>query len=332
MFTLEGREGAEDLQFQIVSTEGGSFLIDNLQLQATCTEGVQIANVWNTHDYYPFGMVMPGRNYQGNGDYRYGFNGMEKDDAVKGKGNHYTTRFRQYDPRIARWMSMDPLDKKFPWQSPYVAMDNNPVSLNDVLGDSTKTTVVKYEGQSSYNSETNQVTVTSTKQIRTEIYGPEKNGHSPWLGTMLETVSSKVVIDGDGEVLSSSTTTSYLGWDRNGGWDMSSSGKTSTSLKDAPKGTQGLVAFEAGFIKENGWSTHQYTADYASRRNRQNNREFMAAIPLKTIDLATSKTVVEVLLWSYSTGLDYGMSPNAVYGASEENPDKIIRHVEWEKQ
>ncbi|MEO9257540.1 MAG: RHS repeat-associated core domain-containing protein, partial [Crocinitomicaceae bacterium] len=63
-------------------------------------------------------------NYE---DYRYGFNGMEKDDEVKGTGNSYTTEFRQYAPRIGRWLSLDPLFDHFPWQSPYVAFDNNPI-------------------------------------------------------------------------------------------------------------------------------------------------------------------------------------------------------------
>ena len=37
-------------------------------------------------DYYPFGMLMPNRHEQ-TPEYRYGFNGMEKDDEVKSAGN-----------------------------------------------------------------------------------------------------------------------------------------------------------------------------------------------------------------------------------------------------
>ena len=66
--------------------------------------------------------------------YRYGFNGMERDDNVKGAGNSYTTEFRQYDPRVGRWLSIDPLFAHFPWQSPYVAFDNNPIYYNDPKG------------------------------------------------------------------------------------------------------------------------------------------------------------------------------------------------------
>lgn len=94
---------------------------------------------------------MQGRSYTGSEDYRYGFNGMEKDDEVKDEGNSYTTEFRQYDPRIGKWLSIDPLFSIFPWQSPYVAFDNNPILLRDPRGlaaskgdgDTTKTTPEK---------------------------------------------------------------------------------------------------------------------------------------------------------------------------------------------
>ena len=71
-------------------------------------------------------------------DYRYGFNGMEKDDEVKsGAGNTYTTHFRKYDPRLGRWLSLDP--KRSSFESPYVGMTNNPIRFNDVYGDSVPT-------------------------------------------------------------------------------------------------------------------------------------------------------------------------------------------------
>jgi RHS repeat-associated protein len=59
---------------------------------------------------------------------------MEGDNEVKGQGNSYTTEFRQYDARLGRWLSLDPLMAQFPWQSPYCAMNNNPISLIDPTG------------------------------------------------------------------------------------------------------------------------------------------------------------------------------------------------------
>ncbi|MGD1845482.1 MAG: RHS repeat-associated core domain-containing protein, partial [Salibacteraceae bacterium] len=66
-------------------------------------------------------------------DYRYAFNGMEKDDEVKGLGNSYTTLFRQYDTRLGRWLSLDP--KFIAFESPFAGMANNPIVFNDPNGD-----------------------------------------------------------------------------------------------------------------------------------------------------------------------------------------------------
>jgi len=88
-------------------------------------------DVENSLDYYSFGMLMPERF--GGGNYRYGYQGSEKDNEVKGEGNSYTTHFRQLDPRLGRWLTIDP--KATAWESPYVSMGNNPIWYNDVLGD-----------------------------------------------------------------------------------------------------------------------------------------------------------------------------------------------------
>jgi RHS repeat-associated protein len=77
-------------------------------------------------------MQMQDRSNSQGDDYRYGFNGMEKDNEVKGKGNSYTTQFRQYDSRLGRWLSTDPVTH--PQYSPYSAFDNNPVYYADPSG------------------------------------------------------------------------------------------------------------------------------------------------------------------------------------------------------
>ena len=64
--------------------------------------------------------------------YVYGFQNMERDDEIKGSGNSYTTTFRQYDPRLGKWLSTDPVTHaQF---SPYSAFDNNPIYWIDPLG------------------------------------------------------------------------------------------------------------------------------------------------------------------------------------------------------
>ena len=59
-------------------------------------------------------MTVPNRNYSSPA-YRYGFNGKEKDDEVKGSGNSYDFGGRNiYDSRTGRFNSIDPLYRKFP--------------------------------------------------------------------------------------------------------------------------------------------------------------------------------------------------------------------------
>jgi RHS repeat-associated protein len=66
--------------------------------------------------------------------YKYGFNGKEKDDEVYGGGNEYDFGARIYDSRLSRFLSTDPMEGMFPWQSPYVFADNSPIALIDLLG------------------------------------------------------------------------------------------------------------------------------------------------------------------------------------------------------
>lgn len=92
------------------------------------------ADVLATYDYYGFGSEMPGRSFNSNA-YRYGWNkGSEKDDEIAGiSGAYITTFFREYDTRLGRTWTPDPVFQ--PWQSPYTSMDNNPIRYNDPLGD-----------------------------------------------------------------------------------------------------------------------------------------------------------------------------------------------------
>src|SRR5690554_6388138 len=130
-------------------------------------------------DYYTFGMLMPGRN-EGISDARHLFNGMEHDMEVSGEGNSYTTEFRQYDPRLGRWKSLDPLMASFPWQSPYVAFDNIPIFYTDPLGlsaegggEPVKGHEKGEEGSNEYNRhiEVEAVTIVAKRPIKQKLKG-----------------------------------------------------------------------------------------------------------------------------------------------------------------
>jgi RHS repeat-associated protein len=92
------------------------------------------AFVFNEQDYYPFGMIQPGRKFDLGGPYRYGFNGKEEDDEVKGDGNSIDFGARIYDPRIGRWLSVDPLQAKYAAMTPYNFGLDNPILFIDPDG------------------------------------------------------------------------------------------------------------------------------------------------------------------------------------------------------
>jgi RHS repeat-associated protein len=93
-----------------------------------------IAEVLSQNDYYPFGMQMPGRKYAANGSYRYGFNGKENDNEVKGEGNQQDYGMRIYDPRLGKFLSVDPIARQYPRYSPYHFAGNNPIRNLDLDG------------------------------------------------------------------------------------------------------------------------------------------------------------------------------------------------------
>jgi len=92
------------------------------------------AEVISAQGYEPFGSLLPGRNYSSDA-YRFGFNGMEKDDEMHGStGTSYEFTFRVYDPRAGRFLSVDPIAKNYPHNSPYAFAENSPIQCIDLEG------------------------------------------------------------------------------------------------------------------------------------------------------------------------------------------------------
>jgi RHS repeat-associated protein len=84
-------------------------------------------------DYYAFGMVMPDRSINTEG-YRFGFNGKENDNEIKGTGNQQDYGMRIYDPRLGRFLSTDPLTKGYPELTPFQFAGNKPIWAIDLDG------------------------------------------------------------------------------------------------------------------------------------------------------------------------------------------------------
>ncbi len=66
--------------------------------------------------------------------YRYGFNGKFKDNEWAGIGNHYDYGARMHDTRTGRFISVDPLTKKYPNLTVYQFASNSPIAGIDLDG------------------------------------------------------------------------------------------------------------------------------------------------------------------------------------------------------
>ena len=90
------------------------------------------ATVISATDYYAFGVAIQGRKLQPQG-YRYGFNGKEND------GDWGTALVQDYGMRVSspstgRFLSVDPIAKKYPELSTYQFASNRPLDGTDLDG------------------------------------------------------------------------------------------------------------------------------------------------------------------------------------------------------
>ena len=83
------------------------------------------------HDYYPFGLDMPGRSSAGL-PMRQGFTGYWRDR--EGGLDLYYSGARMYSPGTGRFFGEDPLAEEFATWSPYAYTFNNPVNWRDPDG------------------------------------------------------------------------------------------------------------------------------------------------------------------------------------------------------
>ncbi|WP_295121516.1 RHS repeat-associated core domain-containing protein [uncultured Chitinophaga sp.] len=86
-------------------------------------------------DYYPFGMMKPERSWRADlSRYRYGFNGKENDNEVKGEGNQQDYGMRIYNARLGKFLSVDPITNHYPELTPYQFASNTPLQGIDLDG------------------------------------------------------------------------------------------------------------------------------------------------------------------------------------------------------
>ncbi|MBD0284877.1 MAG: RHS repeat-associated core domain-containing protein [Flavisolibacter sp.] len=114
----------------------------NTPLEYKATETIEFVPEFESGEGDEFTAFITTENSGGNasgvygtdGLYRYGFNGKENDNEVKGEGNQQDYGMRIYDPRVSRFLSVDPIAPSFPWNSPYAYAEGDPINYIDLDG------------------------------------------------------------------------------------------------------------------------------------------------------------------------------------------------------
>lgn len=158
--------------------------------------------VVSAQDYTPFGMLMTGRKFSAGNGYRYGFNGKENDNEVKGEGAQQDYGMRIYDPRLGKFLSVDPIASNFPWNSPYSYAEGDPINYIDLDGlekpNETAQATIGTATRTSQSVITNQTTkqlpklaVDQTGKLVTQEVAKKAGDH--WLLRGVKVFSSKAV-------------------------------------------------------------------------------------------------------------------------------------------
>nr|WP_315252457.1 polymorphic toxin type 43 domain-containing protein [uncultured Flavobacterium sp.] len=124
-----------DKRFELSNHLGNVLAVISDKKIPTATAGVFNPDVLSYSDYYPFGMLVPNRHGTSIPDgHRYGFQGQEMDNEIKGEGNSLNYTFRMHDPRIGRFFAPDPLEKKYPNYTPYSFSGNKVINSVEIEG------------------------------------------------------------------------------------------------------------------------------------------------------------------------------------------------------
>jgi RHS repeat-associated protein len=118
-------------------------------------------------------------------DYRYGFNGQEKDNEIKGVGNSLDFKFRAYDSRLGKFLSVDPLADSYPWNSTYAFAENRVIDGIDLEGaEWISTHAAPKDANSVYIIDHKTVEFLKEKKAKDNLSAVLGQGSSPSIETM----------------------------------------------------------------------------------------------------------------------------------------------------
>ncbi len=134
IYTQTLMAGAQTYTTQFTANVTGAYTINVTRINNASNCYFLIDDVLVTHEEEVTQILCEDYNSSGSAKYRWGFNGMEKDDNLKGTGNSYDFGTRMYDPRIGRWKVIDKMHHLQPDQSTYKSFLNNPLFYKDEDG------------------------------------------------------------------------------------------------------------------------------------------------------------------------------------------------------
>ena|GEM_PF-3966246 len=117
--------------FQSTGAATRTFYLDDVVVKEVTN---YLPDVVSHADYSPFGVRLDLRFGSAGDNYRYGFQGQEMDDEIKGEGNSLNYEYRMHDPRIGRFFAVDPLAPKYPHNSPYAFSENRVIDAVELEG------------------------------------------------------------------------------------------------------------------------------------------------------------------------------------------------------
>ncbi|MBR9861650.1 hypothetical protein GYB22_13075, partial [bacterium] len=132
----EHKRGKKRYEF---SNHLGNVLIvlsDKRTLICNGPEEYYSAELITAQDYYPFGMIMPGRSMTNSPNgYSFGFNGKEKMQSINDQGDVLDFGARIYNSSLGKFLSVDPQLNDWTANSPYSFAANSPVFCIDFNGE-----------------------------------------------------------------------------------------------------------------------------------------------------------------------------------------------------
>jgi RHS repeat-associated protein len=202
-----------------VPSSGNSAVVDHYE-----------ADIMSMQDYYTSGMVMPARKWSLNA-YRYGFNGKEVDNELKGDDNSLDFGDRFYDPRITRLLSVDHKSGAYPSHSPYSYAVGNPVFYIDPDGNSVEPSNISVSKQRG----TNHFTVSGDITVKIQLINlSAKSNKDLYIYDYISKVKS-----GLSDILSTKATTNVT---------------TDIDIKVGDKGTASNKLVSTGKMRETQWT------------------------------------------------------------------------------